>query len=50
MDVGNIADPDLIASGDIKGLKSIPQGVHTINGGRGLTDTFERNREICGFH
>ena len=37
-DVGNIADPDLIRSRDLKGLNSIDPGVLTFKGSRGLTD------------
>ena len=49
-DVGDIAHPDLITSGDIKVFKAIAPGTHTRNGCRGLTDTFDRNREVGGFH
>ena len=40
-DVGNIADPDLSASRDLKVFEAIDPRVHTRNGGRRLTDTFD---------
>ena len=49
-DISNIANPDLIASTDIKRLQAIHIGTHTLNGGRGLTDTFDSNAEVPGFH
>ncbi len=49
-DVGDIADPDLIGSTDLKVLNSIDPGTLTFKGSRGLTDTFHRYREIFFFH
>ena len=49
-DVGNIAYPDLIAPRDLKGLKAIHPGTQTVNGCRGLTDTFDTNRQVRRFH
>ena len=40
-DVGNIAYPDLIASRHLKVFEAIDPWVHTRNGGRRLTDTFD---------
>ena len=39
-DVGNIADPDLIRSTDLKTLNSIDPVVFTFKGSRSLTDPF----------
>ena len=50
VDVCNIANPDLIASGDLKGLKSVDPGTHPLKRLRGLTDTFDGNREVRRFH
>ena len=49
-DVGNITDPDLIASADVKVLNSIAPGVWGFKGSRGLTDPFNGNREVGLFH
>ena len=49
-DVGNIADPDLILSRDLKGLNSIDPRLWTFKGSRGLADAFHRYREIFFFH
>jgi len=49
-DVGNITDPDLIASTDVEGLHSIDPGTLTFKGSRSSTDPFDRNREVCFFH
>ena len=49
-DISNIAHPDLIASRDLNVFKAIDPGTHTVNGLRGLTDTFDCDREIGGFH
>ena len=38
-DISHIANPDLITSKDVKVLKSVDPGTHTINGVRGLTTT-----------
>ena len=44
--ISDIANPDLIASGDLKGLKSVDPGTHPLKRLRGLTDTFDANREV----
>ena len=44
-DVGNIAHPDLIAPRHLKVFEAIHPRVHTFNGSRRLTDTFDRYRE-----
>ena len=49
-DVGNIADPDLIASTDLKVFEAIHPRTRSVNGGRGLTDTFHRYRHVQSFH
>ena len=49
-DISHIAHPDLIASTDVKRLQAIHPRTHTRKGGRGLTDTFDGNREVLGFH
>ena len=49
-DVGNIADPDLIRSKDLKTLNSIDPRLSTFKGSRGLTDAFHRDSEILFFH
>ena len=46
LDIGNIANPDLIASADVKVINSIDPRTHTVNGVGGLTDTFDGNREV----
>ena len=48
--VSNVANPDLIASRDLKVLKSVAPGTHPLKRFRGLTDTFDGNREVGGFH
>ena len=48
-DICYIANPDLIVSADIKVLKSIDPGLWASKGSRGLTDTFDGNREILCF-
>ena len=48
--VGDIADPDLIGSTDLKVLNSIDPGTLIFKGSRGLTDAFHRYREIFFFH
>ena len=45
-DVGNIADPDLIASADVKVLNPIAPGVCCFKGSRGSADPFDGNREV----
>ena len=41
-DVGNIAYPDLITSGDCQGFQGdCPKDAHLSNGVRGLTDAFD---------
>ena len=40
-DVSNIADPDLIASTDLKGLQVIDPRTHTFSGVSRLTRTFD---------
>ena len=49
-DVGNITDPDLIASADVKVLNPIAPGVWCFKGSRGSTDPFDGNREVGFFH
>ena len=49
-DVGNIAHPDLITSEDVKVFKVIAPRMSIVNGVHGLTDTFNGNREVGGFH
>ena len=49
-DVGDIANPDLIGSTDLKVLNSIDPGTLIFKGSRGLTDAFHRYREIFFFH
>ena len=44
--ISDIANPDVIASGDLKGLKSVDPGTHPLKRLRGLTDTFDGNREV----
>ena len=48
-DVGNIADPDLILSRDLKGLNSIDPRLWTFKGSRGLTDTLDRDERFSSF-
>jgi|GEM_PF-1490341 len=48
--ISDIADPDLVASGDFKGLKSVDIGTLSLKRCRGLTDTFDGHRKIRGFH
>ena len=49
-DVGNITDPDLIASADVKGLNPIAPGVGCFKGSRSAADPFDGNREVGCFH
>ena len=49
-DVGDIADPDLIATTDIKGLQAILPRLPTLSGVGRLTRTFDSDREIGFFH
>ena len=48
--ISDIANPDVIASGDFNGLKSVDPGRHLPERPRGLTDTFDRHREVRRFH
>ena len=49
-DVGNITDPDLIASADVKVLNPIAPRMWGLKRSRGSTDPFDGNREVCCFH
>ena len=49
-DVGDIADPDLIASADVKVLNPIAPRLWSLKGSRGSTDPFDGNREVGCFH
>ena len=48
--VSNIANIDLITSGNLKGLKSVAPGTFLPERPRGLTDTFDGHREVLFFH
>ena len=49
-DVGNITDPDLIASADVQTFESVDPRVLPFKGVRGSTDAFHRDREVRSFH
>ena len=49
-DVGNITDPDLIASANVKVLNPIAPRLWGLKGSRGSTDPFDGNREVGFFH
>ena len=49
-DVGNITDPDLITSTDVKVLNPIDPRLCGFKGSRGSADPFDGNREAAFFH